>query len=288
MRSAAATWAAVEASRAGSPRCVERVEDAGRVAGPVVDDVDHAAAEGSEPLRDDSLNRSTGSSDDLVMRPRRPRARLALVIAPLLALLLALAGCLPPPPATPSAVGRFARIGRRPCDGPVAPHRRAARRLLPALRPRHAAVPRRPVRRLQQLAQMYVTEGNRYNVRGDIAFAQSIVETAWFYYPDYGQVRPTDNNFAGIGACDSCGTGFGFASALNGVRGAVATAPQLRRHQLARHHHPGSAGARSSGAARRRPPTTTSTTTSPRATRRCGTTWATATGRPRRTTPPSS
>ena len=71
---------------------------------------------------------------------------------------------------------------------------------------------------LQQLAQLYVTEGNRYNVRGDIAFAQSIVETAWFYYPDYGLVRPTDNNFAGIGACDSCGTGFGFGSALNGVR----------------------------------------------------------------------
>jgi hypothetical protein len=71
---------------------------------------------------------------------------------------------------------------------------------------------------LQQLATMFVTEGNRYNVRGDIAFAQSIVETGWFYYPDYGLVRPTDNNFAGIGACSSCGTGFGFTSALNGVR----------------------------------------------------------------------
>ena len=47
---------------------------------------------------------------------------------------------------------------------------------------------------------------------------QSIVETAWFNYPDYGLVRPTDNNFAGIGACSSCGTGFGFTSAPNGVR----------------------------------------------------------------------
>ena len=55
-------------------------------------------------------------------------------------------------------------------------------------------------------------------MRGDIAFAQSIVETAWFNYPDYGLVRPSDNNFAGIGACSSCGTGFGFTSALNGVR----------------------------------------------------------------------
>ena len=64
---------------------------------------------------------------------------------------------------------------------------------------------------LPQLAQMFVTEGNRYNVRGDIAFAQSIVETAWFNYPDYGMVRPYNNNFAGIGACDSCGNGFQFS-----------------------------------------------------------------------------
>ncbi len=71
---------------------------------------------------------------------------------------------------------------------------------------------------LQQLAQMFVTEGNRYNVRGDIAFAQSIVETAWFNYPDNGMVRADNNNFSGIGACDTCGNGFQFSSALSGVR----------------------------------------------------------------------
>ena len=71
---------------------------------------------------------------------------------------------------------------------------------------------------LPQLAQMYVTEGNRYNVRGDIAFAQSIVETAWFNYPDNGMVRAYNNNFSGIGACDTCGNGFQFSSALSGVR----------------------------------------------------------------------
>ena len=63
---------------------------------------------------------------------------------------------------------------------------------------------------LQQVANMFVTEGNRYNVRGDIAFAESLVETAWFSYPDYGQVRPYNNNFSGIGACDWCGNGFEF------------------------------------------------------------------------------
>jgi len=74
---------------------------------------------------------------------------------------------------------------------------------------------------LPQLAQMFIDEGNRYNVRGDIAFAQSIVETAWFNFPDYGMVRTTNNNFAGIGACDSCGNGYQFSSALSGVRAQI-------------------------------------------------------------------
>ena len=68
---------------------------------------------------------------------------------------------------------------------------------------------------------MFVDEGNRYLVRGDIAFAQSIVETGWFNFPDYGIVKPQNNNFAGIGACDSCGNGFQFGSALSGVRAQI-------------------------------------------------------------------
>ena len=74
---------------------------------------------------------------------------------------------------------------------------------------------------IDQLATMFVDEGNRYNVRGDIAFAQSIVETAWFNFPDYGQVRTTNYNYSGIGACDSCGNGFQFSSPLSGVRAQI-------------------------------------------------------------------
>jgi hypothetical protein len=74
---------------------------------------------------------------------------------------------------------------------------------------------------LDELADMFVSEGNRYNVRGDIAFAQSVVETAWFNYPDYGQVRPFNNNFSGIGACDSCDNGFQFSTPLAGVRAQI-------------------------------------------------------------------
>jgi hypothetical protein len=74
---------------------------------------------------------------------------------------------------------------------------------------------------LEQLAQAFVDEGNRYLVRGDIAFAQSILETGWFNFPDNGIVRPENNNFAGIGACDTCGNGFQFSSALAGVRAQI-------------------------------------------------------------------
>ena len=81
--------------------------------------------------------------------------------------------------------------------------------------PYRASVP------LETLTQLFIEEGIRYNVRGDVAFAQSILETAWFYYPDYGQVRPTDNNFAGIGACNSCSNGYNFPSARAGVRAQI-------------------------------------------------------------------
>ncbi len=143
--------------------------------------------------------------------------RARLVLLPLLVVLLALAGCLPPsPPAPPPSDGSPGSAGV-----PVMGQSRLTAAQLVAYYQKFdpSTLPYRAGgATLQQLADMFVTEGNRYNVRGDIAFAQSIVETAWFYYPDYGQVHPNDNNFAGIGACDSCGTGFGFASALNGVR----------------------------------------------------------------------
>ncbi|HEX3453907.1 MAG TPA: glucosaminidase domain-containing protein, partial [Gaiellaceae bacterium] len=74
---------------------------------------------------------------------------------------------------------------------------------------------------LEDLANLFITEGARYNVRGDVAFAQSIVETAWFNFPDWGQVRPWNNNFAGIGACDSCSNGFQFPSLQDGVRAQI-------------------------------------------------------------------
>lgn len=51
---------------------------------------------------------------------------------------------------------------------------------------------------LEQLAQMFLEEGEVEGVRGDVAFAQSLHETGYFRYG--GIVLPSQNNYAGIGA----------------------------------------------------------------------------------------
>jgi len=71
---------------------------------------------------------------------------------------------------------------------------------------------------IAELAQDYIEEGDAAQVRGDIAFAQSILETGSFFFPDGGQLTPQDNNFAGINACDSCAHGSPFPDARTGVR----------------------------------------------------------------------
>jgi len=68
---------------------------------------------------------------------------------------------------------------------------------------------------IQVLAQYYLDEGTKTGVRGDVAFAQSILETGGFANPGSA---PTDNNFAGIGWCDTCAHGINFPDARTGVR----------------------------------------------------------------------
>jgi hypothetical protein len=71
----------------------------------------------------------------------------------------------------------------------------------------------------RNLIDLYYAEGAKEDITPDIAFMQAILETAWFYYPDSGQVRSTYNNFAGMGAFDS-GTHqpFRFPDPQTGVR----------------------------------------------------------------------
>lgn len=70
---------------------------------------------------------------------------------------------------------------------------------------------------ITELAEYYVTEGNDQHIRGDMAFAQSVLETGSFTNRDTVLL----NNFAGIGHCDTCASGFGFATPHLGVRAQI-------------------------------------------------------------------
>src|SRR4051794_30619723 len=129
-------------------------------------------------------------------------------------LLVALAGCVPSPSdGSPGSAGvPVIGLSRLSADQLVAFYNSRA----------HGPFRAQDVS-LQELAQMFVDEGNRYQVRGDIAFAQSIVETGWFNYPDCDGclLHPDSHNYAGIGACPTCGNGYGFRTPLAGVRAQI-------------------------------------------------------------------
>ncbi len=55
---------------------------------------------------------------------------------------------------------------------------------------------------VERLAEIFISEGTKDGVRGDIAFMQSMLETGWLEFKDYGQIRPDFNNFAGMFAYD--------------------------------------------------------------------------------------
>jgi hypothetical protein len=67
------------------------------------------------------------------------------------------------------------------------------------------------------LARWYIQAGAQEGIRGDVAFAQAVLETGGFSSPDAVGL----SNFAGIGHCDSCATGWGFPSPQAGVIGQV-------------------------------------------------------------------
>lgn len=76
---------------------------------------------------------------------------------------------------------------------------------------------------LEQLAQIFLEEGEVEGVRGDVAFAQSLHETGYFKFG--GIVLPNQNNYAGIGA-------------LNGnAKGEAATFPDPRTGVRAQIQH---------------------------------------------------
>jgi hypothetical protein len=67
------------------------------------------------------------------------------------------------------------------------------------------------------IAELFLEEGAQENVRGDMAFAQSLKETGYFRYG--GVVQPDYNNYSGIGAVDP--TAIGKAARFNSPREGV-------------------------------------------------------------------
>ncbi|MGY3718630.1 N-acetylmuramoyl-L-alanine amidase [Sutcliffiella cohnii] len=65
------------------------------------------------------------------------------------------------------------------------------------------------------LGALYVDIGNKYGIRGDVAFAQAIHETNYFRFT--GVVKADQNNFAGIGATGGGVTGASFKTEREGV-----------------------------------------------------------------------
>jgi hypothetical protein len=72
---------------------------------------------------------------------------------------------------------------------------------------------------LETLAHIFIEEGEAEFVTGDVAFMQSIVETAWFRFS--GSVPASFNNFAGIGATDANPAPARFPDARTGVRAQI-------------------------------------------------------------------
>ncbi|MDQ1143231.1 N-acetylmuramoyl-L-alanine amidase [Bacillus sp. SORGH_AS 510] len=66
-----------------------------------------------------------------------------------------------------------------------------------------------------ELGQYYLTLGEYYGIRGDIAFVQALHETNYFRFT--GIVKPEQNNFAGIGTTGPDNPGARFATPKEGV-----------------------------------------------------------------------
>lgn len=86
---------------------------------------------------------------------------------------------------------------------------------------------------VEDFARWFIEEGQAEGIRGDIAFAQAILETGGFANDDSVYA----NNYSGIGHCDTCDSGWRFPSPQMGVRAQIQL---LKSYALAspRYVHP--------------------------------------------------
>lgn len=114
-------------------------------------------------------------------------------------------------PAAPSTEGKTAIMGRA----------EATAAQMAAFCLSKNAEPRLPSCSVLELASLFLAEGETEGVRGDVAFAQAILETGYFKFG--GIVLPTQNNYGGIGAVNGSSTGGGasFPDPRSGVRAQI-------------------------------------------------------------------
>ncbi len=70
---------------------------------------------------------------------------------------------------------------------------------------------------IEDYARWFIEEGAAEGIRGDVAFAQAVLETGGFANED----SVVANNFSGIGHCDSCDSGWRFPTPRMGVRAQI-------------------------------------------------------------------
>lgn len=114
-------------------------------------------------------------------------------------------------PAVPSTKGKTAIMGRA----------EATAAQMAAFCLSTNAEPRLPSCTVEELAALFIAEGEAEGVRGDVAFAQALLETGYFKFG--GIVLPAQNNYSGLGALNgnSEGQAASFPDPRSGVRAQI-------------------------------------------------------------------
>lgn len=74
---------------------------------------------------------------------------------------------------------------------------------------------------IDEIARTYLAEGKRAGVRGDMAFAQAVFDTAYFTFPATGALPGTDNNVSLVGGCNTCQSIPWYGSVTDAIRAHV-------------------------------------------------------------------
>jgi LysM repeat protein len=70
----------------------------------------------------------------------------------------------------------------------------------------------------EEVAKAFISVGNIYGIRGDMAFCQSLIETGWFKFDGGTAVTPDQHNYCGMGVTSKGMKGNSFATVEDGVR----------------------------------------------------------------------